>query len=446
MLSSSLVNLFKLSSYNYGQILSSLPDNVFSIIKPSDVVILKPNWIRESHQYKEDEWDYVITHPTVVTAVLEKVVDRLDENGRVVIIDGPETPSSFEKIIARYPVDKWKEIVARKKVTLEIIDLRDKEWKVKDGVVLERRDLPGDPRGSTEVNLLDDNSEFYGKNNPRLGYYGADFDIKETNEAHDGHNNRYRVSRTVIEGDVFINLPKLKTHKKSGITCCLKNLVGINTYRNFLPHHAMGSHSDGGDAFKEDSVKTKVESSSLAVLKQYVIRHSVLARILRPFKTLAKKVFGDTNEVIRSGNWYGNDTIWRMIIDLNKVLMYANPDGSFRESSFINAKSYIGIVDGILAGDGNGPKAPDPVELGYLYVGTNPVAIDAVCAKTMGFDPLKITSISHSFNVKNFPIADFSYDEIEVNYQDKTYRLSEMPQSLIVKCNPHFGWKNYLEV
>ncbi|MBK7626716.1 MAG: DUF362 domain-containing protein [Bacteroidales bacterium] len=76
-------------------------------------------------------------------------------------------------------------------------------------------------------------------------YFRADSNIVETNEAHNGFNNLYRVSRTVVECDVFINLPKLKTHKKSGITCCLKNLVGINTYRNYLPHCSLGTKRKG---------------------------------------------------------------------------------------------------------------------------------------------------------------------------------------------------------
>ena len=49
--------------------------------------------------------------------------------------------------------------------------------------------------------------------------------------------------------DVVINLPKLKTHKKTGVTISLKNMVGINGYRNCLPHHTIGTPDASGDEF-----------------------------------------------------------------------------------------------------------------------------------------------------------------------------------------------------
>ncbi|MCV6004648.1 DUF362 domain-containing protein, partial [Escherichia coli] len=45
--------------------------------------------------------------------------------------------------------------------------------------------------------------------------------------------HQYLVSRDIIEADVVINLPKLKTHKKAGLTCALKNLIGINGNKEF---------------------------------------------------------------------------------------------------------------------------------------------------------------------------------------------------------------------
>ena len=52
-----------------------------------------------------------------------------------------------------------------------------------------------------------------------------------------------------IDADVVVNVPKLKTHKKAGITGALKNLVGINGHKAFLPHHRKGGSLDGGDAY-----------------------------------------------------------------------------------------------------------------------------------------------------------------------------------------------------
>jgi uncharacterized protein (DUF362 family) len=435
----------KTEGYDDEAIAVSLPSDLFRQILPGDTVVLKPNWVRESHMTKSDEWDYVITHPSVITATLSRVCDILAPGGRITIADAPQTDSSFANILAHYPVEKWQNIAGKKGINLEIIDLRDDEWIQKKDVVVSRKKLAGDPRGKTEVNLLDGHSEFFGHRKSPRGYYGADYNIQETNEAHDGHNNRYRLSRSVIEADVFINLPKLKTHKKAGITCCLKNLVGINTYKNFLPHHAEGSPAESGDQFPENSLQSRIEGPVLAFVKQKFLQKPAIARLLRPLSTTARSVFGETEHIVRSGNWFGNDTLWRMTLDLNKAFFYANPDGTMREAIQVNAKKYIGIVDAVLAGEGNGPLSPNPHPMGYILAGTNPVAIDAVCARMMGFDPMKIPTIRQAFEIKKYPISDFSLSDIIAIVDDHKWHLDEIPESMIQKFEPQHAWKNHIE-
>src|SRR5262249_4524516 len=161
-------------------------------------------------------------------------------------------------------------------------------------------------------------------------YFGADYDVGETNTVHSGGCHKYRVSRTIVSADVFINLPKMKTHKKAGITCSLKNLVGINTYKNWLPHHTEGTPDEGGDQFPWATAKNRRESRLLTTFRDVLTSHQRLGAILAPLKSMGRSVFGDTRHVIRNGNWYGNQTLWRMVLDLNKILLYANPDGSLR--------------------------------------------------------------------------------------------------------------------
>jgi len=445
MIMQNRVDALKVAKYDVAMLEALMPDSVFAQIQPGHTVIIKPNWVRESHVDHPDQWEHVITHPSVITAVLKKVIDRLSGHGRVVITDGPQTDASYAKLIAHYPVDAWHKEAESRGVVIDVIDLRDNEWKMKDGIVVERLDLPGDPNGKTEVMLYGESSEFWGHQKSKRGYYGADYNRIETNRAHDGNLNRYSVSRTVLEADVFINLPKLKTHRKAGITCCLKNLVGINTYKNYLPHHSEGGPCEGGDQFPVDTAKARIEGPLMGFLKQNVLNNPRLASLLSPLNNAGKKVFGDTRQVVRSGNWYGNDTIWRMILDLNKVLFYANPDGSLRDGVLVNAKRYIGIVDAILAGEGHGPLAPEPVEMGYLFCGTNPVAIDAVCATFMGFDPLKILTIARAFQVQQYPLCDFGLADILVTLENSDYSLSNLSNDVIVHCKPQFGWKGHIE-
>ncbi len=425
---------------------SLLPDSIFSQINPGDKVVLKPNWVLESHKFKKDEWDYVITNPTIITAVLHKVMKRLSGRGRISIIDGPMTEASFGKLISHYPVEEWQCLADQNGIVLEIIDLRDYEWVMKNGIIIERKAIPGDPRGKVLINLSGESSEFWGHKKSKRGYYGADYDRSETNRAHDGSCNLYSVSRTVIESDVFINIPKLKTHAKAGLTCCLKNLVGVNTYKNYLPHHSEGSPNEGGDQFPSDNMNARLEGPLISFMKQHVLKNQLLARVLSPLKTLALRFFGDSSCVVRSGCWYGNDTLWRMILDLNKVLLYASPEGEMCTLSPLRGKRYIGIVDAVLAGEGNGPLSPDPVNMNYIICGTNPVAIDAICAVLMGFDPRKIKTIAKAFEIRKFAVCDFVIEQVSAQFKDGLeYKLDQLPPEMIVQFKPHFAWAGHIE-
>jgi len=439
------VLVHSMDRYDVERIYSILSDEIFSQIQQGDTVVLKPNWVMESHKYRPDDWDYVITHPAVITGVLLKVLERLAGSGRVFIMDGPTTEASFRKLIGRYPVEKWQQLAGTSGITIEIVDLREHEWITENDIVVARTKLPGDPLGKVQFNLLDDESEFFGHRKSLRGYQGADYDRSETNRAHDGHTNLYSVSRTVVEGDVFINLAKLKTHRKSGITCCLKNLVGINTYKNYLPHHSEGGPAEGGDQFPADNVKARIEGPLVSFLKQHVLKNPVFARLLSPLNKLGKNIFGDSRWVVRSGNWYGNDTIWRMILDLNKLLLYGNADGTLRAADASSRKRYIGVVDAIRAGEGHGPLTPEPVDMGYVMCGTDPVAIDAVCAALMGFDPMKIPCIAHAFAIKNHPLCDYPYEAVCAVIDGVEFALHKLPREKIVPFEPQFGWKGHIE-
>ncbi|MDD2735982.1 MAG: DUF362 domain-containing protein [Desulfuromonadaceae bacterium] len=439
------VRILKTEHYDQNAIQSILPSELFECIKPGESVVIKPNWVMESHKTHTQEWEYVITHPTVISAVVEHVLQKLQGSGRISILDGPMTEASFAKIMEHYPVDEWKNRAESLGVNLEIIDLRDHEWRTQNGVTVERIPLPGDPRGKVLVDLLGETSEFHGHAKSKRGYYGADYDIAETNRAHDGYHNLYSVSKTVIESDVFINIPKLKTHRKAGITCCLKNLVGINTYKNYLPHHSEGGPSEGGDQFQKENMNAKLEGPLISFIKQHVIKNAIAATLLSPLNSVAKFIFGDSSKVVRNGSWFGNDTVWRMILDLNKILLYAQPDGEMRPDSPVNAKRYIGIVDAIQAGEGEGPLSPDPKALGCLVCGTNPVAIDVVCATLMGFDPLQISTLSNAFTINSFQLCDFVFQDVSTIIDGANYEIGKMPSEIISPFVPQYGWKGHVE-
>jgi uncharacterized protein (DUF362 family) len=71
----------------------------------------------------------------------------------------------------------------------------------------------------------------------------------------------------------------------------------------------------------------------------------------------------------------------------------------------------LGVVDGFYGMEGAGPVNGDPVRLGVSSASLNPVSLDAVMARVMGFNPLDIGYL-HYLNDWGVGVADL--DEIEV--------------------------------
>lgn len=55
------------------------------------------------------------------------------------------------------------------------------------------------------------------------------------------------VSKTILSADVIMSVPKLKVHKKVGVTLNTKHLVDTNTNKTYLVHYTLGTPREGGD-------------------------------------------------------------------------------------------------------------------------------------------------------------------------------------------------------
>lgn len=416
------------------------------LINPGETVFIKPNMISHKHT-QNDDWDYVITHGSVMRAVIDYVFIALRGKGKIIVGDAPQTDSNFEKIIKLMGLREIQQLYKNEKqFEIEIIDLRDEYWVEKDGIYVETVKLPGDPRGSLAVDL-GRHSMFTELDGKGRQYYGAFYDTKETNTHHRDGKHEYAVSRSPVEADVFINIPKLKTHKKCGLTVNLKSLVGINANKNWLPHYAFGSPETGGDQFDRVGAKGRIENTIVVNAKTLLLkRNPVFQQVARKAKSFAYQVFGTNEEVVRSGNWHGNDTVWRMSVDLNRILLYANPDGSMRGEG--QAKRYFSLVDGIFAMEGNGPVAGVLKKAGMLIGGANAVTVDAVCAKLMGFDYHKIPLIHRSFEDHQYPLVQNTDQEIKPlsNIHEYDCHLDEWQDKDLLHFKPHFGWVGKIEL
>src|SRR3989442_15961637 len=71
-----------------------------SFIQPGERVVLKPNWVKEHDERfpGPDQWEHVVTHPTVIESVARWAGEKLQGNGSITICDAPQTDSSFARI------------------------------------------------------------------------------------------------------------------------------------------------------------------------------------------------------------------------------------------------------------------------------------------------------------------------------------------------------------
>ncbi len=416
------------------------------LLRSGDNVVLKPNWVKEHDERfpGPDQWEHVVTHPAVIEGVIAWVAPKLQGSGSIVICDAPQTDSSFATLRRYCSLDSMIATCQSKwpALRIELLDLRPEEWHAVDGVTVSKTVLPGDPKGSTHVKLNED-SEFVGFRG--LGQlYGASYNMAETNDRHRDSTHEYMLCRTPMDADVLINIPKLKCHKKVGLTCALKNLVGINANKNWLPHHTEGTPDKGGDQFPVATMKAKLEHSWMGKIKRLLFGRNFLSKLFVPVKKIGRLIFGDTQKVVRSGNWHGNDTCWRMVMDLNKCLFYFDGAGNPR----MKPLRYLAVVDGIIGGEGNGPMAPDPKPCGVIVAGANPLAVDSVCCALMGFDWRKVRMLAGAFDVVRKSIGKFAHEDINVvsNAPAKQKSLGKFTKEDSFSFKPHFGWVDGIEM
>ena len=111
-------------------------------------------------------------------------------------------------------------------------------------------------------------------------------------------------------------------------------------------------------------------------------------------------------------------------------------------------KRYFSVVDGIIGMEGDGPVAGTRKEAGVLLAGTNAVAVDAVCARLIGFNYTRLPIIARAFGPHAFPLIGDRYDEITAlsNHPSWNKPLVEWQLSDVYQFRPHFGWEGIVEL
>jgi uncharacterized protein (DUF362 family) len=381
------------------------------IITEGDRVAIKPNWVlHQNHSGRG--LDCLVTNTSVLSAVLDGVLHAKPE--RVVVGDAPIQGCDLPQLMAATGIltlkDRFEAIhapVTWKDFRRTVLDTTHAVWKRQtdlrplDDYVL--FDL-------AEESLLEPIVEDYERF--RVTMYNPDL----MQQTHAPGKHQYLVARDVIEADVVVNLPKLKTHKKAGITGALKNLVGINGNKDYLPHHRRGGTCYGGDCYAGGNpfkylAETCVDSANR--------REGFAATFLRTCAAgsyMMSRITGSDNNL--EGNWRGNDTIWRTCLDLNRILLYGRPDGTMADQP---QRKVVSITDAIICGEGEGPLASTPRPLGFLSMALNSVAAEYVHAHLMQFDWRKVPIIREAFGHFRYPLCDFLPEDIEVELDGQRF-------------------------
>ena len=414
-------------------------------------IVLKPNFIRHWNPKADTHSGHasiesVITHGTVLRAVVDYAFLAAGVEGSVTIAEAPQHDCDFEQIREIAGLDDlvrfYDEKLGRE---LEIIDLRRESATYRDAVITERHPLPGDPHGYRMIDL-GRSSAFEQSGLDPQRFRGADYDPGPTTEHHRDGKNEYLLSETVLSADLVVNLPKLKTHKKTGVTLALKNLVGINGDKNFLPHHCVGSVDQGGDEYPGSSWFDAIRSRGTEIGRS-LLKRQVGTKSIQWLRRVEKAIRG--NDFIRSGNWYGNRTTWRMCVDLNRCLYYSDAKGEDFEAPEPSRK-VLTVMDGVIAGEGDGPLAPGNVSLGVIIAATDPIALDLVALRLMGFDEQNIPKICEPMTDHKLRVTDVRSPEDVIVYEvnAQSHEMQRRPLNEI-RCEhvflAHPGWIGHIE-
>jgi uncharacterized protein (DUF362 family) len=409
-------------------------------IRPGDTVLIKPNLVMHKHGHGHDLLS-VVTHGSVIRAILDYVSMALEGTETIVVGDAPLQSCEFSAVSQKNGLDDIKDFYKTKGLPVDIVDFRLVTAATLGGMIVRKAEAAGDPRGHTVVDWGRDS--LLAPTSPGFERYRVtNYDPIAMPKHHNTEKNEYIVTSSLLQADVVINLPKMKTHRKVGITAALKNLVGINAHKDCLPHHRTGSIEQGGDEYENPSSikELLVHFNEKQDVTTSVMQKTVLGGIRRGLGVAAKLTAKDR---YFEGSWYGNDTLWRTVLDLNRTLFYVDRNGRIQDTV---QRRLLNLVDGIVAGEGNGPTHPTPKSCGLLVGGFNPVAVDTVIARLMGFDYRKIPVIREAFGAFSHPLADFEPEDVAVasnsdRLTDETLRDGSQSFAFV----PPDGWLGHIE-
>jgi len=388
-------------------------------------ILLKPNWVK--HSITETDEICLRTHDNFLLATLEIVLKY--KPASVLIGDAPIQGCKWDKVVSTDLILKIDLISKKHNIPVEIKDFRRVVFNpVANNPLTDRAPI-------SDYIIFDLGKESYlepitdaKKNVFRV----TDYDPDKLAESHRPGVHKYCITKELFNADIVISLPKVKTHQKAGITAALKNLVGVNGDKDYLPHHRIGGSGHGGDCYPGNNFFRSCSEFALdfANRRQGQLWYVIGRKIAGAFWRLSLP--GQEHHL--GAAWHGNDTTWRMVLDLNKIAVFGNADGTLSKQP---QRQLFSLCDGIVGGQGDGPLRPEPLVLGVISLTNHSGMNDLAMATLMQFDISKIAMLDE--------IKRLSKNEkIELSWNNLIIKLKDLDSfSIDTKAPP--GWHNHLK-
>jgi hypothetical protein len=118
-----------------------------TLIAPDDLVVIKPNMVRDFHEFPEEGTDALITHGSIVRAVVDYVYLAKGGKGGVIIADSPQNDADWDKLWEAFAFDALLEFYQKvaPDFKIEIYDVRKEAVRKDKGVVVLRYKPSGRP-------------------------------------------------------------------------------------------------------------------------------------------------------------------------------------------------------------------------------------------------------------------------------------------------------------
>lgn len=416
-------------------------------VKEGGRVFIKPNQVFHEHKDGMTGIWGMVTHASVIKPLIDYTLLAANGNVEIIIGEAPVQGADFQEVVKKSGLADLIEFYRQKNVHIKLLDLRMVIAKrTQNGIVSTK--VANQARANSDYVTVDlgDNSELAEIINLSSLLDITDYRRGAVKKHHCDTKNEYIIPKELLEADLVINVPKLKTHRKAGMTCACKNLVGIVGDKTCIAHHRRGIRKGQADEFSRKDYKIFLRTRLWELLKRNrvgLIFADAILKFCRQYiwkgssKVSGHSVGSTSNLTMSEGNWYGNDTIWRCVMDLNRIVLYADRDGVMQK---VKQREYLCIADAVWAGEGEGPMEHSCKKFGMILGGSNPIYIDYAASYFMKFDYQRIPTIYQGLANccrGGVQMTDKSAEEIVIAGNREKEGCRQF-------FKPSYGWKDVL--